>query len=370
MSDRIRLLMTIADLYGGGTERVFSNLLHRLSRDKFDIHVCLWRPVFDYPCPDDLPVHILGKYKPWHALRTVLRMRRLIDDLNPDVIFSALRYTNILTGEALARSSRKPRWVCRLGGAPQHELKGPMKLWARRALGRASRVVCNSKGIHDAAIKYLPLDPERVVTIYNLVEFDRIEKLSQQPLPIKRPSDTFVVLHAGRFHPQKNQSMLLRAFSHMQRKDSELWICGRGELERKLKALSSRLGIGSRVRWLGFQKNPFPFFRAADCFALTSNREGLNNALIESMYCGTPAVSTRCPYGTEEIIQDGATGILTPLNDVAAFSTALDRIAAAGDLRARMAENAYGFVHDTFNPGRICVQFESLFEELARNTAQ
>jgi len=215
MGERIRLLMTIADLSGGGTERVFAGLLERLSRERFEIEACFWRPVFDYACPADVPTHVLDKHRPWHVFRTVRRLRDLIDRLRPDVVFSALFYTNLLTGEAVRRAEHRPRWVCRLGNPPRREARGLMRRWARRCLARADRVIGNSEGLSRAAVEYFGLDPDRVVTVHNGIDHQQIDRLAAEPLPEERSADTFVVAHAGRLTAQKNQSLLLRAFSRL-----------------------------------------------------------------------------------------------------------------------------------------------------------
>jgi len=70
-----------------------------------------------------------------------------------------------------------------------------------------------------------------------------------------------------------------------------------GKLRGRLERHAAGLGLGKRIRWLGFQRNPFAVVREADCFVLSSDHEGLPNVVIESLLCGTPVVATRCPYG-------------------------------------------------------------------------
>ncbi|MCP4654010.1 MAG: glycosyltransferase, partial [bacterium] len=304
MSPPIRLLMTISDLSGGGAERQFSLLARHLSRQRFELHLCFWRPVFDYEFPEDAAVHMIEKTRSWHVVRAIRQMRRLIEELRPEVIYSQLHYVNMVTGTALARCRHRPRWVCRQVNDPQREMRGPFAVWARRALSRADRVVGCSQGVRQATIEHLRLDPERVVRIDNLADVPRIEQLAAEPPAIEKSPEVFTVVHAGRLCEQKNQAMLLSAFSHLRHRSAELWILGEGPLEDRLRATAEGLGIADRVRWLGFQSNPYPFYRAADCCALTSDFEGLPNVVIEAMICGTPAVATRCRFGPEELIAE------------------------------------------------------------------
>ena len=178
-----------------------------------------------------------------------------------------------------------------------------------------------------------------------------------------------MVVHAGRLAPQKNQRMLLEAFAQFavpgrDLPESELWILGEGGLRGDLESRARELGIANRVRWLGFQSNPYPFFRAADVFALSSDHEGLPNAVIEAALCETPSVSTRCPYGPDELIDDGETGLLAPVGDARAFAAALTELARDRDASRRMGALARERCASRFDTSTVCAGYQSLFERL------
>jgi len=366
MGRKLRVLFFIADLSGGGTERMLSILLRRLPRDMFDLHLCLWRPSYDYPVPEDVSLHLVEKRRPWDLLKVIRGSQRLVDELAPDIVFSLLPYTSILTGEALRHCARRPAWICRLGGPPEWELRGLMRLWARRVLRDADRVIGNSRGVSGAVVAYLGLDPSTVTTLLNPVETQEIGALAQAALPFDRPQNTFVFVHAGRLQPRKDQALLLQAFARVHDRDTELWILGKGPLEGKLKRLASQLGIADRVRWLGFQENPFRFYRAADCFVLSSRSEGMPNTLAEAMACGIPAISTRCDYGPEEVIEDDVTGRLVPVGDVDAMASAMSELAADRDRCATMGTAAQSAVTAMFDAQGAVDAYADLFRTVAR----
>ncbi|NQZ99134.1 MAG: glycosyltransferase [Myxococcales bacterium] len=359
---RIKILLTISDLRGGGAEREFSVLVKHLSRERFDPHLCFWRDVYAYDHPPDIPVHKVEKTRAWHLPKTVLQLRRLIDELRPDVVFSQLHYVNMVTGTALALSRHHPRWVCRQVNDPRREMIGVFAIWARRALRRADRAVGCCEGVSNAMIEYLRLEPARVATLRNVVDLEFIGRASRDRLPIERQIGRFIVVHAGRFHAQKNQAMLLEAFSRLRGRNAELWMLGEGPDENALRERAAALGLGEQVRWLGFQDNPYPFFRAADCFALTSNHEGLPNAIIEAMACGTPAVSTRCKFGPEELIEDGVSGRLTPVGNAEVFGRVLHRLCGAPDEASRLGAAARSRTLVDFDTQDVCRTYEDLFE--------
>ncbi|MCP4666625.1 MAG: glycosyltransferase, partial [Deltaproteobacteria bacterium] len=175
MSKRIRVLLTISDLDSGGAQRQFSILVKHLSRKRFEPHLCFWRPNFRYDYPKDLPVYMLKKTRPWHVFGVIRDMRRLIEKIRPQLIYSQLHYVNMVTGSALSESRHRARWICRQPNDPFYEMKGPFAMWARKALQRADYVVGPSKGVSLAIEKHLKIDPKKIKTIYNVVDVEQID---------------------------------------------------------------------------------------------------------------------------------------------------------------------------------------------------
>lgn len=89
-------------------------------------------------------------------------------------------------------------------------------------------------------------------------------------------------------------------------------ILGTGHLEQDLKKLCGRLGIEDRVAFIGQVDNPLSYMKQADLFVLSSAWEGFGNVLVEALYCGLPIVSTDCPSGPSEILENGKYGTLVP----------------------------------------------------------
>jgi len=367
--DPVRILLVIADLGGGGAEREFSVLVSQLSRERFSPELCFWRPVFAYDPPADVPVHFVRKSRPWHAPAAIRGLARLIDERRPELVFSQLHYVNILTGTALALARHRPRWICRQVNDPKREMRGVFAAWARLVIRRADRVLGCSEGVTRATRAHLHLAPERMATLANAVDVAGIRERAAAPPAPERDPAAFTVVHAGRMSSQKNQALLLEAFARFRNEAAELWMLGDGPLRPTLEARARALGIAHQVRWLGFQANPYPFFRAADCFALSSDHEGLPNAIIEAMLCGTPVVSTRCPHGPDELIEDGITGRLVPVGDARAFGEALAALAGDRGAAKRMAGAAARFAERRFDTRRVCEEYADLFESVARGPA-
>src|SRR5262249_21366451 len=100
-------------------------------------------------------------------------------------------------------------------------------------------------------------------------------------------------------------------------------------------------GIAADVHLPGHVANPYPFFRRAGVFVLSSYREGLGNVVIEALACGCPVVSTDCPHGPAEILEGGTYGRLVPVGDPESMAKAivatLDAPPVPAFLRARGA---------------------------------
>jgi len=366
MTKRIRLLVTTSDFVGRGAERELANLLQWLPRDRFDIALCLWRDVFDYPCPADIPVTIVGKSRPWHVVRVIHRLRKFVQEWNPDLVFSQLNYVSTVTGSALKALGKRPPWIARLAGNPDVEIRFPILPWTRSSFQRATYVAGCSEGASRSIASHLRVPSERIVTLPNVVDVESVQFSSGEVDKNRGSNDRIVFVHAGRCVPQKHQAMLLDAFARAAIPDSELRILGVGPLRERLERQAKTLGIADRVKWMGFQPNPYAFFRQADCFVLSSRYEGLPNVVIEAMLCGLPVISTDCPYGPADLIDHQRTGLLTPLDDVTALSEAMRQMAADPSAARRMGDLAQVRMRERFAPEQVVDQYVDLFERAVR----
>ncbi len=152
--------------------------------------------------------------------------------------------------------------------------------------------------------------------------------------------DRDLIVCIGRLSPEKDQRTLIRAMSILPAPQPwRLAIVGDGPERPALEALARELGIADRIVFAGEVTDPFAFMMRARLAVCASVYEGLGNAIIEALACGTPVVSTDCPYGPSEILQGGRYGTLTPVGDAAAMAAAIaEALRAAPDraaLRAR-----------------------------------
>ena len=111
-------------------------------------------------------------------------------------------------------------------------------------------------------------------------------------------SEPPVILAAGRFAREKDHPTLLMAFAEVAKtRPARLVVLGEGQERSNLENLARELGIAHVVDFPGFKLNPFAYMSRASVFAHSSTHEGSPNVLIQAMACGTPVVSTDCPFG-------------------------------------------------------------------------
>jgi len=177
---------------------------------------------------------------------------------------------------------------------------------------------------HDL-VAIVGVDPARLVIIENPFAVAEIQRLSREPCTWAGEDFVVSVARASR---QKRHDRLLGAFARTSYA-GRLVIVGDGSVA-SIGAVRDRaraLGLSDRVEQVGFQENPYPFFRHARASVLASDFEGFPRVLVESLICGTPAVSTRCPYGPDEILTGELATGLADLTE-ASLANALERVLA------------------------------------------
>ena len=160
-------------------------------------------------------------------------------------------------------------------------------------------VVCVSDGIKDFLIETSKNSYKSISRIYNPFSFEEIKKLSLQDAAYDLP-ENFIVF-VGRLEKQKNLNLLLESLVKMKSKIN-LVIIGEGSLEHDIRNKAKILGLEDQVFIYPFCLNPYSIMRQAKMLILTSIHEGFGNVLVESLICGTPAISVNCPSGPSEIL--------------------------------------------------------------------
>ncbi|MGA5496501.1 glycosyltransferase family 4 protein [Streptomyces cinereoruber] len=200
----------------------------------------------------------------------------------------------------------------------------------------------------------------------------RIEAVPNSvPAPSLPPADPAAktVVAAGRLTRVKRYDVLIEAFARVagDHPDWKLRIYGSGDAVQNLRAPLARLieerGLEERAFLMGSVTPLEPEWVKGSIAAVTSQRESFGMTIVEAMRCGLPVVSTDCPNGPREIIEDGVDGRLVPVDDVAAVAGALRELIEDDELRAKTARAALA-ASERFDPARIAARHEALWTDL------
>ena len=174
-----------------------------------------------------------------------------------------------------------------------------------------------------------------------------------------------LIFFVGRHVYYKGLDILIRA---MQSLDAVLWIGGQGPLTRTLIRLADDLGLGERVKFIGFIPDPLlvAYFEACDVFCMPSveRAEQFGLVQLEAMYCSKPVVTTQLGTGVEYVTLDGETGVLVPPKDPRALANALRTLLGDSALRARMGNAGRRRVEDVFSVKQMVRQTVDVYQRV------
>lgn len=392
---RVRVMLLLSSLHGGGAERVAVHLLNRCDPSVVDVRMGLLHGSGPFLADADesrIDVSPIGQewlafegknssfYRPHKlaagAVLAPLNLNRMIRAHRPHVVMSFLKGMNVLTGAVVGGMRReRPRWIVREGNNTdaviEDELKNGLarrvvKTLTRRSYRAADCFLANSHEMAAGLQRRLDLDPARVRVIHNPIDLAKIRRLSREPA-VGAPERPFI-LTVGRLEYQKAHDVLLRAFAaSAAAKDHDLVILGRGALEAETRALAAELGVADRVRFLGWVANPWAWMAKAKLFVLSSRWEGFPSVVAEALACGAPALVTHCDFGPAEVVEDGKSGWVVPVDNVEAFGAAMDHLVANDALRAEFSR-AGRLRAEAFDIDPMVQAYTSLFVEQALAT--
>jgi len=337
---RSRTAFVINSLAGGGAERVMSILLRNLQEqsENTEIHLILLdRETQAYPVPSWIVLHQLDARG--SLLRAIVQVFFCLRRIKPAAVLAFLSRSNVacVVSSMVAQTpciiSERVDTSAHLGTTFAGKLKQYIISLAYR---RATKVIAVSDGVAGSLERVFGVDAGKIEVIANPVDVDEIRaRAAGQPEAEIAPP---YIVSVGRLVKNKNFALLLRAYAEA-KIDLDLVILGEGPELSSLVELSEQLGIGGRVRFLGFMDNPFPLVRGARYYISASNAEGFPNSLVEAMATGLAVISTNCPSGPSEILADeprrelkdvlfAKFGVLVPQNAVGPMKSAMIELLA------------------------------------------
>jgi len=289
---------------------------------------------------EGIPTHPVPMRGSWD-LAAVLALARLQRALRPDIVHWHAARAHAIGAMASLLAPGPARVMSRRVAFPVRGSLGSKMLYALPierilAISEAVRDALVGSGVDAGRIDVVPsgvdpatpLDPERRAALRRSLGCGDEDVVGI----------TVAALARGKGHPELLRAAALTA----ERAPAlRLWLAGEGPLRSDLETLSTTLGLGARVQFLGFRADIPSLLPAADFFCLATRSEGLGSSILEAMAAGLPVVATRVG-GIPEIVAEGA-GILVPKDaSDAVWADALARMARERGLREEMGDQARG----------------------------
>ncbi|NMA66488.1 MAG: glycosyltransferase family 4 protein [Clostridiaceae bacterium] len=337
----------------GGAERVISILANRYADKgwKVDI-VMLLDDICEYKINERINlISIIGNARSriMQLPKWIYGIRKYVLDYKPDRIVSFVARINLIT--LISCAGLEQKIVISERNDPKKDGRSFLVKYATFLLYPYSQVtVFQTKWAQSC----FPITvKKRSVIIPNPISVDTLAHVKKQKK----------IVSVGRLSPQKNHSMLLDAFAlvHKDYPDYTLHIYGEGELRNVLTEQINDLLLTDRVFLHGVVSNIHKKIADAEMFVLSSDYEGLSNALLEAMMMGLPCISTDCA-GSNEVIIDGENGLLVPVGNTEKLASAMKKLIENKELAANLGNNAKKS-SETFCCESVIVKWEEVIED-------
>ena len=307
-----KIMFYINAIHDGGAERVMINLADYFSRQGYKtILVTSFRDTWEYTVPNavkriTLEEHEIKQSKLKRNITRIKRLRKLCKDEKPDILVSFMAEPNFRA--ILATWGLPVKNLISVRNDPDKEYAGRVgHIVGKYLLPFADGCVFQTKEAKNWFPKRLQ---KKSRIIYNAVKED-FYHVERHPVPGE-------IVTCGRLEEQKNHALLIAAFSKVVERypEARLKIYGVGSLCGKLQKQIDALGLHEKAFLMGATNHVEKVLETADVFVLSSDFEGMPNALMEAMAAGVPCISTDCPCGgPRELFGDEMAVYLTSINN-------------------------------------------------------
>lgn len=387
---KLRVVFSIGALHGGGSERQIVAILRHLDRDRFEPFLYLVSrqgPLLN-EVPDDVPIAAFEErcagsriYIPgaMHN-RRVVDMHAFLHEVRADVSYDRTFLMTLIAADAAQRAgipniSTIVTDPIRGFGPVAGRFQWIKKRRLSRLYQHSSRVLAVSEGAGKSAEQFYRLRKGTVQTLQNGVDFHRMRSAAEVP-----PDDDWWtgqahdgrrvvrLAAAGRLNREKGFHLLIEAIGRLvianPDMDLRLVILGEGPGRSVLEDHIRARNLSRTVRLPGFCRDAPSWFRTADLFVLSSLLEGMPNVLLEAMACGTSVLSTDCPSGPAEILQEGKYGELCEPGTVEGLQHGIQKFIDNPEAARDRSKAAGEYIEREFSVVVATRRLESIFQEV------
>lgn len=365
-------VLVVCDRFGvGGTERHLLQVLPRIDHTRFQVELFLLRS--GGTLEEEIRAAGIRVVSPAQRgagmLSTSLTFWRALRTIRPNVVHFFLPRPYLVAG-SIACAMSQSRMVMSRRSLNDYRVRHPV-VWRVEAHlhRRMSRLVGNSRAVVDQ-LREESRGKVRVELIYNGIDIPAAASMTRAEARrlTGTPDGAIVIVAVANLIPYKGHADLIDALAMLRNQDSprlSLICVGRDEgMLDVLRRMAARFGVSGSIRWVGEQRDVWPWWRAADIGVLCSHEEGFANAILEGMAAGLPMVVTDVGGNAEAVI-DEETGIVVPPRAPSRLAEAIGRLATSPELRRRLSRNAAMRVRDHFSLQQCVLAYERLYEEIS-----
>lgn len=350
-----RILFVVPSLSNGGAERVVSVLASNLAEKGFDTScVVYYKAETEYLHSKKINIRYLAgqgeeTYKVFSMKQKINKLSRLIDDINPEYIIPFLPQVGFHV--FLATVGKKYKIIQTVRNNPRTDPETKYERIIRNCLVSLSwRSFVQNREQLEYFPKFLH---KKLEIIPNPIsnQFFNCEHVYHEQIK--------EIVAMGRLSEQKNFQLIIETAKRIRLNypDIHFSIFGDGPLKKKLQEYINKYHLEKVVTLQGRTNNSVQALNSADLFILSSNYEGMPNALLEAMAIGLPCISTNCPTGPADIIDNNRNGKLVQVNNIDEMVSAIDEYVELGVGIADIGEEAKKFVKKNYSAEVITDMF-------------
>ena len=305
-TNALKYLFITRTLTGGGAERFVSTFASFLAERGYDVHILTYEASEkDYPLSDRVKLHVMPQVEDSISGKflRILRMQQELKKIDADVLIPFIDTVVVCT--YLANLTLGKKFVYTVRNSPWHDNAGRFSKFMRKIIAKTADAIMLQNREQES---FFPASyQKRIYVVPNPVaEKFHICRKENYAETITR------LTSVGRLHVQKNFPLLISAVKHIaaENPDIRLEIYGEGNEKQSLEALIEQQNLSSVCRLMGRTADVEGVLKETDLFVMSSDYEGMPNALIEALAMGVPCISSDCRTGPRSLLEDGQTGLL------------------------------------------------------------
>lgn len=329
---RKKVAIVIPSLRGGGAERVMVNIANHLDRERFLFKLIVIKKEGPYidKLSSDIDVVDLNSDRVRHSIGKLIKV---LNEFEPDTILSTLGHLNLILLGIRKFLSGSPKIIVRETTVPSKTIgnmkgmqKKVFKLFYQKLYPTADKIIAQCQEMKKDIHQFIDIKDEKITYIYNPIDVDYITASAKEFNPYDEKKINIVAI--GRLAYQKGFDILIDAFKKVIEvyPSAKLTILGDGDLKEELLTQIEENELHEYIEILGFKDNPYPYYKYADLYVLSSRWEGFPNTMLESLTCGTKIVATKCKSGPQEILEANNYGNLVEVDNSTSLANGIINI--------------------------------------------